>query len=208
VSPSSEHGEPSQAPDTTGRWYTERLASRSGATWKQLVPNPYRWNLRHMGLGRVLDVGCGIGRCLAFVDGNGVGVDHNAASIDVCRAAGLEAYTPDEFDIGAHGTFDTLLCSHVLEHMDEPAGIDLLRSYLPALRPGGRVLVITPQEAGQSSDPTHVRFVDEPASERVLKALGLEAIRIRSFPFPRVVGRVFRHNEFQGTGVVPSRPAA
>ncbi len=188
--------------DTSGSWYTERLSTLGGARWKQMVPNPYRRNMRRMELGRVLDVGCGIGRCLHFVEGNGVGIDHNPSSVEVCRAEGLEAYTPDEFDPEAHGRFDTLLCSHVLEHMDEDAGIELLRTYAGTLVEGGRIFVITPQEAGQSSDPTHVRFVDEAAAARVLVALGVARPQVRSFPFPRPVGKVFRHNEFHAIGAL------
>ncbi len=77
--------------------YTRRLQRLSGRRWKRLVPNPYRWNVRHLATGRVLDVGCGIGRCLDFVRPRGVGVDPNETSVSVCRQNGHEAYVPDEF---------------------------------------------------------------------------------------------------------------
>ena len=57
--------------------YTRRLQHLSGRRWKRFVPNPYRWNVRRLATGRVLDVGCGIGRCLDFVRPRGVGVDPN-----------------------------------------------------------------------------------------------------------------------------------
>ena len=63
--------------------------------------------------------------------------------------------------------------------------------------------MITPQEAGQRSDPTHVRFVDEAALDRLLYLAGADPEPVRSFPFPRPVGRVFRHNEFHGLGRIP-----
>ena len=71
--------------DTSGEWYTDRLQRITGRGWKRFVPDPYRWNLRRLKLGRTLDVGCGIGRCLAFIDGNGVGVDHNEKSVEETR---------------------------------------------------------------------------------------------------------------------------
>lgn len=187
---------------TASEDYTQRLRDRPGASWKRLVPDPYRRNIRRMKLGRMLDLGCGVGRCLEFNDGNGVGVDHNPSSIAVCRERGFEAYTPAEFAVEDRGVFDSLLVSHVLEHMDEPAGIELLRPYLPSVRSGGRIVVITPQQAGQRSDPTHVRIVGEVEAARLLSQLDIEVESTRSFPFPKPFGRMFRYNETVVTGVL------
>jgi 2-polyprenyl-3-methyl-5-hydroxy-6-metoxy-1,4-benzoquinol methylase len=179
--------------------YARRLQRLSGRRWKRLIPNPYRWNIRRLVRGRVLDVGCGIGRCLDFVRPNGVGVDPNEAAIAMCRDNGHEAFTPEEFATTRQSTvdrkFDTLLCSHVLEHLDEPTGVVLLRSYLSDLVAGGRVILITPQQRGQRSDPTHVRFVDAGALRDMAVQCGLTIDRISSFPLPRVFGRWFVYNE-------------
>lgn len=189
--------------DTTGEWYTDRLQRIAGRGWKRLVPDPYRWNLRRLQLGRTLDIGCGIGRCLAFIDGNGVGVDHNEKSVEVCRSRGFEAYTPAEFvDIDA-GLFDSLLLSHVLEHTTIDEGRELLMSYLPYLKPGGRIVLIAPQWAGQKSDPTHVRFLDAEVLRRQIEELGGVGTKTRSFPFPKFVGGLFRYNESQAIGAIP-----
>ncbi|HEX2785073.1 MAG TPA: class I SAM-dependent methyltransferase, partial [Ilumatobacteraceae bacterium] len=82
---------------STDSAYTRRLQRLSGRRWKRLVPNPYRWNIRRLATGRVLDVGCGIGRCLDFVRPRGVGVDPNETAITVCRENAHEAYTPADF---------------------------------------------------------------------------------------------------------------
>ncbi len=180
--------------------YTRRLLRLSSRRWKRLVPNPYRWNVRRLAKGRVLDIGCGIGRCLDFVRPRGVGVDPNETAVAVCRGNGHEAYTPEGF-VAAYGSgesgrpFDTLLCSHVLEHLDEPTGVELLRSYLPDLAVSGRVILITPQERGQRSDPTHVRLIDAHALAGLADKCGLVVERISSFPFPRQFGRWFIYNE-------------
>ena len=63
-------------------------------------------------------------------------------------------------------------------------------------RLAGRVVFITPQEVGYRSDTTHVRFVDLAVLRRHADSLGLTVDRAYSFPFPRLAGRVFRHNEF------------
>jgi 2-polyprenyl-3-methyl-5-hydroxy-6-metoxy-1,4-benzoquinol methylase len=185
---------------STDAEYTRRLQELSGRGWKRFVPNPYGWKVRRLATGRVLDIGCGIGRCLDFVRPRGVGVDPNETAIAVCREKGHTAYTPDEFGTvcGAHAPdqqFDTLLCAHVLEHLDEPTGVELLRSYLPYLGPAGRVVLITPQERGQRSDATHVRFMDVAALTSLAKQCGLVVEKISSFPLPRAFGRWFIYNE-------------
>jgi 2-polyprenyl-3-methyl-5-hydroxy-6-metoxy-1,4-benzoquinol methylase len=186
---------------TEGSDYTQRLQRLGGARWKRVVDvqAPYRWNIRRLELGRTLDVGCGIGRNLAHLGGNGVGVDHNPSSVLACRAQGLEAYTIKDFLASAHAkpdAFDSMLAAHVIEHMAEPDARDVIGMYLPYVRTGGRVVFITPQERGYASDATHVRFVRFEEAGELARALGLTVERRYSFPFPRVAGRVFTYNEF------------
>lgn len=186
---------------TVSAGYTERLARLGGASWKQRldVQRPYRWNLRRMNLGRVLDVGCGIGRNLAHLDGNAVGIDHNPTSVATARERGFAAFTPDEFaasPYGRPGSFDSLLLAHVVEHISHQTAVDLLHEYLPRVRPGGRVVFICPQERGWATDATHVRFVDFRSLEQLCEQVGLPVQRSFSFPFPRAAGRAFTYNEF------------
>ncbi len=185
---------------STDAEYTQRLQDLSSRGWKRFVPNPYAWKVRRLATGRVLDVGSGIGRCLDFVQPRGVGVDPNETAVDVCRDKGHEAYVPEEFatvyaDRAHDRHFDTLLCSHVLEHLDEATGVELLTTYLPYLRPKARVILITPQERGQRSDATHVRFMDEAALTRLAEQCGMTIEKISSFPLPRMFGRWFIYNE-------------
>lgn len=189
--------------DTSGEWYAERLVELRSQSWRRFVPDPYRWNIRRSRLGRVLDIGCGVGRCLEFNGGVGVGVDHNPTSVSVCRRRGLEAYTPEEFAAIDRGPFDSMLLSHVLEHTSPEEGRSLLTTYLPHVRPGGTVMLITPQAAGQRSDPSHVRSLGRVALRAELEALGLVDLHTRSFPFPALAGRWFRHNENQAIGRLP-----
>ena len=188
-------------PTTEAPAYAERLRRLEGARWKRVldVQAPYRRNVRRLAPGRTLDVGCGLGRNLTHLGGNGVGVDHNTEAVAECRRRGLVAYTTAEL-AGAPevqpGGFDHLLFAHVLEHLVPSAARDLMATYLPYLGPGGTVVVITPQEAGQRSDPTHLTFFDFAAVRRTAEAVGLQVVEQRSFPLPRRTGRLFRHNEF------------
>ena len=195
---------------STSETYSERLTRVQTARWKRLldVQRPYRIHLRRLRPGRVLDIGCGIGRNLLHLEGNGVGIDYDPAMVDYVRSVRhLDAYTPEEFARSPHGSgrgFDSLLIAHVLEHMDEPRGVDLIAEYLPRIRSGGRVIIMTPQERGFASDATHVRFVDFEAAAQLAERAGLRVARQYSFPFPRAAGRFFLYNEFVTLLQVPS----
>jgi 2-polyprenyl-3-methyl-5-hydroxy-6-metoxy-1,4-benzoquinol methylase len=199
--PSASPETPQDNPGTEGADYTDRLQRLSGARWKRVldVQAPYRWNIRRLNLGRTLDVGCGIGRNLAHLGGNGVGVDHNASSVETCRRLGLTAYTSEEFFRDGHaapGAFDAMLAAHLLEHLPAEQAREVVKSYLPCVRPGGRAVFITPQERGYASDATHVRWVGFEQARQLCEELGLTVEKQYSFPFPRPAGKVFTYNEF------------
>lgn len=183
-------------------WYTERLlATESGWKARLGVQLPYRWHIRRRVTGRVLDIGCGVGRNLTHLGGTGVGIDTNSSSVWAARERGLVAYLPEEFAASPDALpsgYDTLLFAHVLEHMERQDASGLIAQYLPFLRPIGHVLIIVPQEVGFRSDPTHVEFVSAEAIRQMASANSLEVERVYSFPFPRWVGRFFRYNETVG----------
>jgi SAM-dependent methyltransferase len=181
--------------------YTRRLLREQRAWWKRLldVQAPYRWNLRRLRPGFTLEVGCGVGRNLSHLRGEGVGIDHNPHSVEACRLSGFVAFTPEEFRRSQHaaaGRFDSMLLSHVAEHMTFAEFVRLLREHVPLVKPGGRIIVMTPQEAGFRSDPTHVEFFDLAKIRAAVGQVGFLPVQEYSFPFPRTVGRIFHYNEF------------
>jgi SAM-dependent methyltransferase len=187
--------------DTRSPEYAQRLHGYDRG-WRRLfdVQRPYRWNMRRLDLGFVLDVGCGVGRNLMHLGGKdaGVGVDHSAASVDLARARGLEVFTPEGFaasPFAQPGRFDSLLLAHVVEHMRFAEAGDLVKAHLPYVKTGGKVVLIVPQEAGFRSDATHVEFFRKESLQRLAEACGLRVERAYSFPFPTAVGKVFPHNE-------------
>lgn len=188
--------------------YAERLRRKQTLWWKRLlhVQAPYHWNLRRQGLGRTLDIGCGIGRNLGVLPAGSVGVDHNAEMVALARSMGFDARTVEDFknsQLAVPGAFDGLLLAHVVEHMDREQALKLLRDYLPFVRPGGRVFLVCPQDRGYASDSTHVWFAQDSDLEELVRKLGLELERSFSFPFPRQMGRLFIYNEFCVTARVP-----
>ncbi|HZZ81596.1 MAG TPA: hypothetical protein VFE62_24045 [Gemmataceae bacterium] len=74
--------------------------------------------------------------------------------------------------------------------------VALLNNNLKFVKVGGAVILITPQEAGYRSDPTHVEFIDFDKHSAIFRQTNLNLEKAYSFPFPRLVGRFFRHNEF------------
>lgn len=92
--------------------------------------------------GRLLDIGCGLkpySSMFAPYVTEHVGVDHpdsphSAAYVDVPATA---------YEIPlADATFDTILMSEVLEHLEEPEGA--LRECFRLLKPGGKILLSAP----------------------------------------------------------------
>lgn len=191
-----------------GEEYADRLTSLQQARWKQAVDvqRPYRWNLNRLCHGQVLEVGCGIGRNLRNLVGRSVGVDTNAAAVAAAVSEGLPAFTLEEWpgsEFAKPASFDTLLLSHVLEHLTFSEADGVLRSYLPYVRPGGLVVIECPQEVGFRSDATHVRWVDEVEIRNQCLEAGLELERQFSFPFPRAIGKIFIYNQFEAVARVP-----
>lgn len=180
--------------------YTRRLENLEGQVWKKLLKpiNPYRWNIRRLAQGKTLDVGCGIGRNLRYMGRRDVvGVDHNPDSVQFVRQLGFEAYEPDEFGAKYSGqqNFDTILVSHVLEHLDVEDARELLLSYIRFLKKGGRVIVICPQEKGYESDQTHATYFDVERLSALMAEVDLSVTSTSSFPFPSSFGKKFIYNE-------------
>jgi SAM-dependent methyltransferase len=189
-------------PATAGAAYADRLTHLSGQRWKQVldVQAPYRRNVQRLTLGRTLDIGCGIGRNLAYLSNESVGVDHNPHSIQVARERGLSAFTDAEFfadsEVAVKASFDALLAAHLIEHMPLEQSQEVLESYLPFLKDGARCVFICPQELGFKTDETHVLFAGFEVLRSLSDRLGLRFEYEYSFPFHRLAGRVFPYNEF------------
>lgn len=107
---------------------------------------------RQIGVGRLLDVGCGTGGMLASAARRGwqvAGIEPNRQAAGrarqrVCRA---EVFCgPVEAFAEAAERFDLITCLEVIEHLRDPAAA-LSRLY-GCLRPGGLLVATTPDASG------------------------------------------------------------
>lgn len=101
--------------------------------------------------GEFLEVGCGAGFLLTnAVDRgfNGLGIEVDRASLELCRARGVRVRSEDFLDFAARhqGQFDIVALSHVLEHIQEP--VSWLKSIHRVLRVGGYVALAQPNHEG------------------------------------------------------------
>jgi len=58
----------------------------------------------------------------------------------------------DVRDLGAIGPYDVVYCSHVLEHLERSDALVALREFYRVLRPGGVVVIYTPDGDGVTPD--------------------------------------------------------
>jgi len=125
----------------------------------------------------VLEAGCGEGYgagLLAASAARVVAVDYDTAALDLARrrhsAPNLEFRAVDLLDLArsSPGSFDAVTNFQVLEHLDDPA--PFLRAAAACLRPGGRLILTTPnREASVSENPFHVREYTAPELAELLR---------------------------------------
>jgi predicted SAM-dependent methyltransferase len=116
----------------------------------------------------------------------------------------LASFTPEQFResefAASSPRFDTLLLSHLLEHLQLTEAKALLNEYIPRLKPNGKIICVCPQEKGYASDKTHVIFYNFETITSLLSEMGCTLERSFSFPFPRWAGKLFIYNEFVVVG--------
>ncbi len=95
----------------------------------------------------VLDFGCGGGYLLAQIDcGRRTGVEINPAAQAVAREQGLEVHENVRSIVGE--LFDVVISNHALEHAIDP--LQEVLALRAVLRPGGRMVLVTPFERNSS----------------------------------------------------------
>jgi len=139
--------------------------------------------------GTLLDIGPNIGTCLALAHERGwdsYGVEINAEAARYCReqrglnviAGALDAHTyPDN-------SFDIVLMGDVIEHLRDP--LDLMRVVQAILKPGGAVIISTPNIGGwagrllQIKPEEHLYYFTPATMQTLLRKAGLDVVGVKS----------------------------
>lgn len=181
------HGEGKAMPRLAG-------LSLAGRLFGWLPPVRDALRMRLMGLtgppGSLLDVGCGDGEFLARMRDLGwrvAGVEPDAEAARRARERfGLRVHASLA---DAPGTFDAVTHAHVVEHVHDP--VALLRECRARLRPGGRLVAVTPntRSLGHAvfraawlglDPPRHLVLFTAAALARCARAAGFDAVRVRT----------------------------
>jgi SAM-dependent methyltransferase len=99
--------------------------------------------------GRALDIGCGNGEYLLRLQSIGwqcQGVEFNDKAVSICRSHGLDVFQGDLQSAGfPSDSFDFVAANHLIEHVPDPH--QLMAEIARITRPGGRILIRTPNSA-------------------------------------------------------------
>jgi SAM-dependent methyltransferase len=136
----------------------------------------------------VLDAGCGRGE---FIELNPykikvTGIDIIKEQISKLRKKGLDARYADlikrlPFE---NNSFDGIISSHVLEHLESNEGIKMINELKRVLKPNGTLVIAVPNFSFEKfyADPTHKRPYPKEALYKILKDNNFEKIEIINGP--------------------------
>ena len=142
--------------------------------------------------GTIIDLGSGRGEWLRLLRSKGltaIGVDDDAASVQILRDEGLDVVHADALTYlrgAADASVGVISALQVIEHLPFATTVALLREALRVLIPGGRLLVETPNIAnlhvGASTfylDPSHVQPIHPSLLEFALQDIGFVEVEMQ-----------------------------
>ncbi|MGH8128864.1 MAG: methyltransferase domain-containing protein [Gammaproteobacteria bacterium] len=141
--------------------------------------------------GVVLDLGSGRGEWLEVLGEHryhGRGVDSNRGMLKASESRGHEVVEADALDYlraQPNGSFAAITSMHMVEHMPHPVVIQLIDEALRVLRPGGVLILETPNPENVLvgscmfyMDPTHLHPIPPPLLQWTVQTRGFEQVQI------------------------------
>ncbi|OFW56856.1 MAG: hypothetical protein A2W01_02060 [Candidatus Solincola sediminis] len=142
---------------------------------------------------RILEVGCGGGGFLAFLEDKGhrpVGVDLLPEAVEAAQelAPRSEVSSADAYDLPfADESFDCLVSQHLVEHLEDMPRA--LSEWRRVLKPGGTMAICTPNSLYPCPslfyDSSHVHIYDRRELEQVVSRAGFSVTASRTI-FPHL----------------------
>jgi 2-polyprenyl-3-methyl-5-hydroxy-6-metoxy-1,4-benzoquinol methylase len=143
---------------------------------------------------KLLDVGCGSGERLETMQRLGwtvSGVDFDEAAVKIAKARKLDVYCGSIPGVWfPPQTFDVITMNHVIEHVPDP--IELLNECERILKPGGKVVLTTPNSScwGRKlfkknwrglEPPRHLHLFSPSSIAQALRNARFRGISVRNF---------------------------
>jgi O-antigen chain-terminating methyltransferase len=147
--------------------------------------------VRATGAGAVIDLGCGRGEWLELLSEAGIavaGYDLNRIAVEECRGRGLNAVLGDgllALQRESESSLSVITAFHLIEHLAFETLVSMLDHALRALRPGGLLILETPNPANLLVaaerfylDPTHRNPLPSELVSYLLGARGFANIEV------------------------------
>lgn len=137
----------------------------------------------------VLEIGCGPGLMLEYLRTQGfsdaAGIDVSEEQVNIAKAQGLDARVADVFEClkSAKGGYAAILAIDFVEHFSKDELMRLVPEIQSALRPGGHLIVQTPNGEGLFphgivyGDLTHLTIFTPNSLTQLLRLWGFEGFR-------------------------------
>ncbi|MFP4453819.1 MAG: class I SAM-dependent methyltransferase [Desulfobacterales bacterium] len=143
---------------------------------------------------RVLDIGCGIGQCLFWLNQRGldaIGIDTSMEQIEQARKVlkneiKIEHADAFEYLKSTTGKYDAVVANDLIEHMTRPEALEFVSLVHDKIKENGFLIVKAPNAISHSAghfydNLTHKRPYTESSIQCLLKVGGFEDIRVHSF---------------------------
>lgn len=182
--------------------YTESYFQQASRMTEKLIEArriSYRQEIaaleRHVGTGRILDVGCGVGLFLECFDGKNwkkYGCDVSSYALDEARKRGVTTFHGEfeKLNFGAE-PFDVIYFRASLHHAYRPR--ECVEKAFSLLRPGGVIAIVMSNNVSglcgklfkghvKSYEQAHNYLFSEPCLEKYLRQAGFEVLE-RKYPY-------------------------
>lgn len=178
------------------RLYESYATTHAGAADPAATALVYRRDLRPRlaAAGRVLDIGCGQGELVRLLHEDGFdawGVDASPEQVRIANAAGtdrVELADLHDYLRARPGSWDAVVATDVLEHLDADEILAACDAVRRALRPGGRFVARVPNAVSplggytMYGDVTHRTWFTPRSVAQLSAVAGFGSVRVFACP--------------------------